>query len=369
MSNPTINNIPARTGRLMREDGSTVNIGDLFTGMSGTVKPANYIYVGKNGNDSTADGSANLPYLTIGAAITAASSGTTIFVFPGSYTESITFKAGVNLTSPAEYSVYIIGNHAWTSGAGTIISENIVLQNPASAASGTTLAVSGSQAVNLILINSYVNSASLSGAGDAINWTNSNSASKLQINDGNINVTHSGATARAFYSTTGAAGNINANRCTVKIDNPNNVALGIGGALSFTHTSDAVTGQIAVANTAVYVGSLVALTTTSVPVFTTTSSGTSVLSSVPVITTASPAFTGSGGLAYVAVEYLSTGVGGSATLNSGYGAQPLKMAPLGMRASALLPVGAVTAGLLDGVLEYTGTHLYFTIGTTRTQLL
>jgi hypothetical protein len=368
IGNPSINNIPPMTGRMLNEAGEIVNIADLFTGLSGAVKPTNYIYVGKNGNDTTGDGSANLPYLTISKAITVASSGTTIFIFPGTYAESITFKAGVNLTCSVQYGVYITGNHV-ASFTGTVICDNIVFQNASSAASGTTLAISGTIALNLQLFNCFVNSQSTSGAGDAIVWTNTNASSKLQIVDGNSSVTASNSTARCFYATTGAAGSVIANRVSFKLDNPNNVALAIGGAITFTHTSDAVIGQVVVANTAVYVGSLVALTTTSVAAFTTTASGVSVLSSVPIITTASPAVAGTGGFAFVAIEYLSTGVGGASTLNGGLGASPLTMAPIRIRSSTLLPSGAVSAGALSGTFEFDGTHLYFTIGTTRSVVI
>jgi hypothetical protein len=335
---------------------------------SGVVKPTNYIYVGKNGNDTTGDGSAGSPYLTISKAITVATSGTTIFIFPGTYAENITFKTGVNLTCGVQYGVYITGNHV-ASFTGTVICENIVFQNASSSASGTTLAIGGTTALNLQLLNCFVNSQSTSGAGDAIVWTNTNASSKLQFVDGNSSVTASNATARCFYATTGAAGSVVANRVSFKLDNPNNIALAIGGAITFTHTSDAVTGQVVVANTAVYVGSLIALTTTSVAAFTTTSSGVSVLSSVPITTTASPAVAGTGGLAFVAIEYLSTGVGGASTLNGGLGASPLTMAPIRIRSSALLPSGAVAAGALSGTFEFDGTHLYFTIGTTRSVVI
>jgi len=40
----------------------------------------NYLYVGKNGSDSTGNGSVEKPYLTISKAITIANSGTTIFI-------------------------------------------------------------------------------------------------------------------------------------------------------------------------------------------------------------------------------------------------------------------------------------------------
>ncbi len=60
------------------------------------------VYVDKGGNDGTGDGSAEKPYLTISAAITAisdASSGNkyNVVINPGSYSETLTLKPYVNL--------------------------------------------------------------------------------------------------------------------------------------------------------------------------------------------------------------------------------------------------------------------------------
>jgi hypothetical protein len=59
---------------------------------------ANIIYVAKNGNDANS-GTINSPKLTIKAALTAATSGSSVFVAPGSYTENnpMTVPAGVSL--------------------------------------------------------------------------------------------------------------------------------------------------------------------------------------------------------------------------------------------------------------------------------
>ena len=354
MSN--INNFSPRTGRMLREDGSTVNIADLFTGMSGAVKPANYLYVGKNGDDITADGSANLPFKTISAAMTTATSGTTILAWPGTYTENITFKAGVYLTSPAKYSVYATGNHV-ANFTGTVVNENIVFGS----ATGNTISFAGTGIQNLQFANCSINS----GTGDGINWTNTNVASKIAFDDGSSTVATSGASARCFYSASTAKGTMLANRASYILNNPDNIALAIGGAVSFIHTSDQVIGQVVVSNTATYLCTLMALTTGTVPVMVTNSSGVSVLSSVLATTTASPAFTGAGGFAFVAIEYGSSGVGGVATLNGGIGAQPLTMAPIRIRASTLLPNAAVAAGMLGGTIENDGTDAYITLGTTR----
>jgi hypothetical protein len=344
---------------MLNSSGDIVNIADLLAfivGGAGYVKPTNFLYVGKNGNDTTGDGSANLPFITVQKAIDTAASGTTVYIWPGTYAESLTFKAGVYLASPVPYGVYITGNHT-ANFAGTVIIGDMVLNST----SGDTLTFSGTGAQTLQLLRASINATT----GHAVNWTNTNTASKIIAEDSSSTVTTSGASARCFYSSSVAKGIVLANRYSFKVDNPNNVCLAIGGAINFTHTSDQVIGQVSVADTAVYIGALVALTTTSIAAFTTTSSGVSVLSSVPITTTASPAITGTGGFAYVAIEYLSTGVGGVATLNGGLGAQPLTMAPIRLRAASLLPSAAVSAGLLGGTFEYDGTNLYFTTGTTR----
>lgn len=348
-----INNLPAMTGRMLREDGSTVNIAELLAyiaGGAGIVKPDNYIYVGKNGNDTTGDGSANLPFLTVQKAIDVAGSGDTVFIWPGTYTENITFKAGVYVTSPVRYGVYLIGNHV-ANFTGTVVLDGIVLQS----STGDTLTFSGSGAQNFQLSGSSINA----GTGNAINWTNTNAASQILFEDGTSNVSTSGASARCFTSSAGAKGTMLANRVSFKVNNPNNVCLNIAGDIDFYHTSDQVVGQVVVSNLSTYIATLLNITTGNVAAMVTNSSGTSVLSSVLATTTASPAFTGAGGFAFVAIEYGSTGVGGANTLNGGVGAIPLLMAPIRLRASTL------TVGKNDGTFEYDGTDLYFTIGTTR----
>jgi hypothetical protein len=70
---------------------------------------SNIVYVAKNGNDSNS-GTINAPKLTIKAALAAATSGKTVFVAPGTYTENnpITVPAGVSLKGDDLRSVSII---------------------------------------------------------------------------------------------------------------------------------------------------------------------------------------------------------------------------------------------------------------------
>jgi hypothetical protein len=313
-------------------------------------RPSNYRYVSKNGNDTSGDGGYANPFLTVQAAINEASSGMTVFVYPGSYSENVTFKAGVNVTSPVAMGVYIIGNHTCAT-AGTIILENIVL----SSATGDTLSVSGSGAINFQMYSSSANS----GTGYAINWNSTSSSSKLLLTDCTVNVSTSGASASALYTQTGSAGSIIANRTSFAVDNLNNVCLKLGGAVSFTHTSDQINGQAVLTDTAAAVISLVKFTTTSVAVATIGATSSAIINSVIVTTTASPAVTGSGLLYFAALVYGSTGVGGAQTLSGGYGPLPLKFASISFRSSALNTVP------YDGTFEYDGTNLWFTCGTTR----
>jgi hypothetical protein len=70
----------------------------------------NIIYVGKNGNDSN-NGSINSPFLTIKAALTAASAGNiSVHVAPGTYTEinPITIPANVSLMGDNLRSVFVV---------------------------------------------------------------------------------------------------------------------------------------------------------------------------------------------------------------------------------------------------------------------
>jgi len=315
---------------------------------NGVVTPQNYLYVAKNGNDSN-NGSADKPYLTVQAAINAAVSGTTIFVYPGTYNENLTFKANVNLTSSIKFGITISGNHT-SNFTGTVVVTNILLTS----STGVTLTFSGAGAQNLQFIGGSVYSTT----GDAIYYSNTNSSSKIYLEDGTCYVYTASATARAFYSTTTAAGSVIANRVTFYINDITKLALSINGAVKFTHTSDMVSGQIVVTGTGYYIGQLVALTATGIPCLITNSSGISILFACALTTSVTP-IQGAGGFVYSAISYGGAGVGGALTLNGGAGATPMPLSSMQIRAAALKPVPT------DGLLEYEGSHLYFTIGSTR----
>ncbi len=127
------------------------------------------------------DSSGKGDFTTIQAAITAASSGQTVFVRPGLtgiYTENLTLKAGVNLVAydgdQSTPNVTISGTCTFT-GAGTITISNIRLQtNGATAA----IAVTGSSASILNLNSCYLNFTANTG----ITYSSSSSSSAININ-------------------------------------------------------------------------------------------------------------------------------------------------------------------------------------------
>jgi len=85
---------------------------------AGDVNTGNTLWVDSvNGNDGTAvSGRLTKPYLTVDAALNAATSGDTVIIRPGTYTESgLTLSGGVALISEGGYSQITIGDNAATS--------------------------------------------------------------------------------------------------------------------------------------------------------------------------------------------------------------------------------------------------------------
>ncbi len=118
-------------------------------------------------------------HTTIAAALTSASSGDTIFIRPGTYTENITLKAGVNLTAfgsdssiNATGDVVISGTCTMTT-AGTVTISGIQLQTNSAA----LLAVTGSAASIVTLNNCYINCTNNTG----ITHSSSNAASLITL--------------------------------------------------------------------------------------------------------------------------------------------------------------------------------------------
>ncbi len=115
-------------------------------------------------------------HTTIAAALTAASSGDTIFIRPGTYTENLTLKAGVNLCAydcdAITPNVTIIGKMTATF-AGTCTISGIRLQTN----SDFLLVVSGSSATIVYLTNCYLGCTNNTG----ISFTSSSSSSQIWL--------------------------------------------------------------------------------------------------------------------------------------------------------------------------------------------
>lgn len=125
-------------------------------------------------------------FSTIQSAITAATAGQTVYIRDGSYTENLTLKVGVNLTTFTMAgdtpNVTIIGN-ATLSTAGTVSISNVRLQTNSAA----LLTVSGSAASILNLNNCYLNCSNNTG----IAFSAANTSSTINIFNckGNIGTT------------------------------------------------------------------------------------------------------------------------------------------------------------------------------------
>lgn len=129
---------------------------------------------------------------TITAALAAASSGETIFIRPGTYTEDVTLKAGVDLVSyiadASTPNVTIIGNCTLTA-AGTVSISGIRLQTNSAA----FLTVSGSAASIVNLLYCYLNCTNATG----ISFTASNASAVIVIRSCNGDL---GTTGIGLYS-------------------------------------------------------------------------------------------------------------------------------------------------------------------------
>ncbi len=125
-------------------------------------------------------------YTSINAAITAATSGNTVFVKDGTYTEDVILKPGVNISAlPGSYetpTVLIIGKMQMTA-TGTVTVSQVALQTN----SDFCLVVSGSNNCQLIMEDVYFGCTNHTG----ISFTNSNALSNifLTTTDGDIGTT------------------------------------------------------------------------------------------------------------------------------------------------------------------------------------
>lgn len=161
----------------------------------------------------------NGTHTTIASAIASASSGDTIFIRPGTYTENLTLKAGVNLTAYTGDSdsptVKIIGKSTFTT-AGSVSLSNIYFQTN----SDFIFAVTGSAASILTVNYCYLNCTNNTG----ISFTSSSTSSLINIiqSSGNLGTTgialfsFSGAGTLRFYDNSfeNTGGSSTANTCS-----------------------------------------------------------------------------------------------------------------------------------------------------------
>ncbi len=213
-------------------------------------------------------------HTTIAAAITAASSGDTIFVRDGTYTENLTLKAGVDITALGgdsnEPNVTIIGKCSYT-GTGIATISSIKLQTN----SDFAVAVTGSAASVLVLVN-----CTLTGSNNTIiSYTTSNAASEILLTQCNMDLSTTGIAHFAMSSTgilawdgvvainsggsttnsTQSAGTLTVYRSTISCDittsgtgminmRSSNLGRGAGNTTALTHGSNAANCQLQYCN-------------------------------------------------------------------------------------------------------------------------
>jgi hypothetical protein len=152
--------------------------------------------------DSTGHGD----FTTIGAALTAASSGQTIFIRPGTYTENPVLVAGVNLVAFTQDSttptVTIVGECTF-SGAGTVTLSNLFLKTNSS----YFLAVTGSSASVVNLEGCYLDCSNNTG----IDFTSSSASASITC----TNCTGNIATTGISLFTSSSAGSLNFYLCDI----------------------------------------------------------------------------------------------------------------------------------------------------------
>jgi hypothetical protein len=151
------------------------------TGPQGTtLKLDQVVYVAKNGDDISGNGSMGTPYATIGKALTLAgntSVGTTIYVMTGAYTENLTLsQKNVSIVASGSFpsqqqNTTLIGNHVYTcAGATNSVSfTGFVMAN--TNLNTSLIDMSGSVAGNLTISNCVVGN---SGTNTIKNYINVN---------------------------------------------------------------------------------------------------------------------------------------------------------------------------------------------------
>lgn len=181
-------------------------------------------------------------YTTIASALSAASSGNTIFIKPGTYTEDLTLKAGVNLVAfngdQSTPNVTIVGK-ATATFAGTCSISNIRLQTN----SDFCLVVSGASNTIVILDDCHLNCTNNTG----ISYTSSGASSAISLRNCVTDLTTTGI---ALYASSGA-GAIGFVKCSMNNSGSSLTnSTASSGIISLQHTSSSI--SYAVSGTGVF---------------------------------------------------------------------------------------------------------------------
>lgn len=179
-------------------------------------------------------------HTTIGAALTSASSGDTIFIRDGTYTENITLKSGVDLVSyeadALEPNVIINGSCTF-SVAGTVSISGIEIQTN----SLNALIIGGTVSTIVNLRNCNINCLNTTG----IAFSSSNAASQINITDciGNI-----GTTGITLFTHT-SAGNLNIISCNFSNSGSSTTASTCSGSGSIIISKSGLTFPVTTSGT------------------------------------------------------------------------------------------------------------------------
>ena len=280
----------------------------------------------------TENGSEAKPYKLLQDAINIATSGTLLDIMPGTYPEDITLKPGVYLRSKLglQPGIMITGKVSWPSGAGTILMNGIYVLND----SDHAIDFGGTGVQKLRAYNSKFETNSI-GAHHGINHSNTNVGSEIFLKDSLILVRDSSGGAKAIETVITSQGAIGLDNTSIRlIDDIDNIAVNLKGAIAYWHRMDEIRGRVIVADLASCNISLEGMYADTLSCLETNSAGLSVLSSVILSSTASPIVTGAGAFAFSHIGYSSTGQGLAETLNGGEGAA----------------IGAIPAESADGII-------------------
>ena len=152
-------------------------------------------------------------HTTIQSAINSASSGDNIFITPGTYTENLTLKAGVNLNAfdcdSSNPTVLIIGNHTFSTG-GSFTITNMGLAS-GGIISSNIFTVSGSSAAFFTVYNCNFNSAV--GGTFIMLYSNNNASSFVTFNACFSDTTGGGAVDFVLMNNPTPAGTVIVDNC------------------------------------------------------------------------------------------------------------------------------------------------------------